>query len=233
MTFKAPLASVLLAAASVSTFAADSAPALATEQDKISYAIGADIGGSLKRMEAEVNLDKLTAGLRDALAGSKLQLSDEEIMASMQAFQTKAREKMMAQRAAATEKAAKAGVEFLEANKKKEGVVTLPSGLQYKVIKQGDGVKPKATDTVKTHYRGTLVDGKEFDSSYKRGEPAQFPVGGVIKGWTEALQLMPVGSKWQLVRPSDLAYGEQGAGADIPPNSVLVFEIELLEVSSN
>ncbi len=233
MTFKAPLASVLLAAASVSTFAADSAPALATEQDKISYAIGADIGGSLKRMEAEVNLDKLTAGLRDALAGSKLQLSDEEIMASMQAFQTKAREKMMAQRAAATEKAAKAGVEFLEANKKKEGVVTLPSGLQYKVIKQGDGVKPKATDTVKTHYRGTLVDGKEFDSSYKRGEPAQFPVGGVIKGWTEALQLMPVGSKWQLVIPSDLAYGEQGAGADIPPNSVLVFEIELLEVSSN
>lgn len=232
MTFKAPLASVLLAAASVSTFAADSAPALATEQDKISYAIGADIGGSLKRMEAEVNLDKLTAGLRDALAGSKLQLSDEEIMASMQAFQTKAREKMMAQRAAATEKAAKAGVEFLEANKKKEGVVTLPSGLQYKVIKQGDGVKPKATDTVKTHYRGTLVDGKEFDSSYKRGEPAQFPVGGVIKGWTEALQLMPVGSKWQLVIPSDLAYGEQGAGADIPPNSVLVFEIELLEVSS-
>ena len=233
MTFKAPLASVLLAAASVSTFAADSAPALATEQDKISYAIGADIGGSLKRMEAEVNLDKLTAGLCDALAGSKLQLSDEEIMASMQAFQTKAREKMMAQRAAATEKAAKAGVEFLEANKKKEGVVTLPSGLQYKVIKQGDGVKPKATDTVKTHYRGTLVDGKEFDSSYKRGEPAQFPVGGVIKGWTEALQLMPVGSKWQLVIPSDLAYGEQGAGADIPPNSVLVFEIELLEVSSN
>ena len=233
MTFKAPLASVLLAAASVSTFAADSAPALATEQDKISYAIGTDIGGSLKRMEADVNLDKLTAGLRDALAGSKLQLSDEEITASMQAFQTKAREKMMAQRAAATEKAAKAGVEFLEANKKKEGVVTLPSGLQYKVIKQGDGVKPKATDTVKTHYRGTLVDGKEFDSSYKRGEPAQFPVGGVIKGWTEALQLMPVGSKWQLVIPSDLAYGEQGAGADIPPNSVLVFEIELLEVSSN
>jgi FKBP-type peptidyl-prolyl cis-trans isomerase FklB len=232
MTFKAPLASVLLVASSVSAFAAESAPALATEQDKISYSIGADIGSSLKRMEADVNLDKLTAGLRDALAGSKLQLSEEEIAASMQAFQTKAREKMMAQRAAATEKAAKAGVEFLEANKKKEGVVTLPSGLQYTVIKQGDGVKPKATDTVKTHYRGTLVDGKEFDSSYKRGEPAQFPVNGVIKGWTEALQLMPVGSKWQLVIPSELAYGEQGAGADIPPNSVLVFDIELLEVSS-
>jgi FKBP-type peptidyl-prolyl cis-trans isomerase len=229
MTFKAPLASVLLLAASASTFAADST--LATEQDKISYAIGTDIGGSLKRMEADVNLDKLTAGLRDALAGSKLQLSEDEIMASMQAFQMKAQEKMMAKQKEAGEKAIKEGTAYLEANKAKEGVVVLPSGLQYKIIKQGDGVKPKLSDTVKTHYRGTFTDGTEFDSSYKRGEPAQFPVGGVIAGWTEALQLMPVGSKWQLVIPSDIAYGPQGRPG-IPPNSVLVFDIELLEVSS-
>jgi FKBP-type peptidyl-prolyl cis-trans isomerase FklB len=223
--------------ATTSAFAAEPAVSLQSDTDRVSYSIGTDIGTSLKKMGAEIDVDKLAAGLRDALAGSKLQLTPEEIATTMQTFQTKAREKMMAQHKDAGDKAVKEGADFLEANKKKDGVVVLPSGLQYKIIKQGDGVKPTASDTVKTHYRGTLVDGTEFDSSYKRNEPATFPVNcnasvnGVIKGWTEALQLMPVGSKWQLVIPSDLAYGPQGAGADIPPNAVLVFEIELLEVA--
>lgn len=128
------------------------------------------------------------------------------------------------------EKNTKEGEAFLEANKKKSGVITLPSGLQYKILKEGNGAKPTATQTVKCHYRGTLIDGKEFDSSYKRGEPTEFPVGGVIKGWTEALQLMPVGSKWELYIPSTLAYGERGAGQTIGPNAVLIFEIELLSI---
>jgi FKBP-type peptidyl-prolyl cis-trans isomerase FklB len=230
MTFKAYLASVMLVA-TTSAFAAEPAVSLQSDTDRVSYSIGTDIGTSLKKMGAEIDVDKLAAGLRDALTGSKLQLTPEEIATTMQTFQTKAREKVMAQRQEAASKAVKEGADFLEANKKKDGVVTLPSGLQYKVIKQGDGVKPTASDTVKTHYRGTLVDGTEFDSSYKRNEPATFPVNGVIKGWTEALRLMPVGSKWQLVIPANLAYGEQGAGADIPPNSVLVFDIELLEIA--
>ena len=136
----------------------------------------------------------------------------------------------MAKRKEAGAAGVKEGKGFLDANKKKEGVVTLPSGLQYKVLKAGTGAIPKATDTVKTHYRGTLVNGTEFDSSYKRNEPAEFPVGGVIKGWTEALQLMKAGSKWQLFIPSELAYGENGMGGDIPPNAVLTFDIELLEI---
>lgn len=233
MTFKASLASVMLVA-STSAFAAEPTVTLQSEQDRVCYAIGANVGSGigrqLKSMGTEVDVQKMVAGFKDALAGTKLQLTEEEITSTLQAFQTKAQEKMMAKQKEAGGKAVKEGADFLEANKKKEGIVVLPSGLQYKVIKQGDGVKPKATDTVKTHYRGTLIDGTEFDSSYKRNEPASFPVNGVIPGWTEALQLMPVGSKWQLVIPSNLAYGEQGAGADIPPNSVLVFEIELLEV---
>lgn len=233
MTFKASLASVMLVV-STSAFAAEPAVTLQSEQDRVCYAIGANVGSGigrqLKSMGTEVEVEKMVAGFKDALVGAKLQLTEEEITSTLHAFQTQAQEKMMAKQKEAGSKAIKEGADYLEANKKKEGVVVLPSGLQYKVIKQGDGVKPKATDTVKTHYRGTLIDGTEFDSSYKRNEPASFPVNGVIPGWTEALQLMPVGSKWQLVIPSNLAYGEQGAGADIPPNSVLVFEIELLEV---
>lgn len=227
MTFKASLASLLVA---TTTFAADSAPALSSEKDRVSYAIGTDIGNSLKRMEAEIDPAKLAAGLNDALGGGKLLLTEEEIASTMQAFQMKAREKMMAKRQADGEKLSKEGVEFLEANKKKEGVVVLPSGLQYKVIKMGEGVKPTTANSVVAHYRGTLINGKEFDSSYKRNEPATFPVTGVIPGWTEVLQLMPTGSKWQVYIPSALAYGEGGAGADIPPNSTLIFDIELIEV---
>jgi FKBP-type peptidyl-prolyl cis-trans isomerase FklB len=131
---------------------------------------------------------------------------------------------------AAGEASRKEGEAFLAANKTKEGVKTLPDGLQYKILKQGTGVQPTADDTVSVNYRGTLIDGKEFDSSYKRGEPATFPVGGVIKGWTEALQMMPVGSKWELYIPADLAYGDRGAGADIPPGATLIFEVELLSI---
>ena len=157
-------------------------------------------------------------------------MTDEEVRETLTALSAGLKEKGMAKRKEAGAASIKEGKEFLDANKKKEGVVTLPSGLQYKVIKAGTGAVPKATDTVKTHYRGTLISGTEFDSSYKRNEPAEFPVGGVIKGWTEALQLMKTGSKWQLYIPSELAYGENGAGADIPPNAVLTFDIELLEI---
>ena len=157
-------------------------------------------------------------------------MTDEEVRETLTALSVGLKEKAMAKRKEAGAASIKEGKEFLDANKKKEGVVTLPSGLQYKVIKAGTGAVPKATDTVKTHYRGTLISGTEFDSSYKRNEPAEFPVGGVIKGWTEALQLMKTGSKWQLYIPSELAYGENGAGADIPPNAVLTFDIELLEI---
>ena len=148
----------------------------------------------------------------------------------MTELQGQVRERMEAKRKQDTETNKKEGDTFLAANKAKPGVTTLPSGLQYKVLKEGTGPKPTPTDTVECNYRGTLIDGKEFDSSYKRGEPATFPVTGVIKGWTEALQLMPVGSKWQLVLPPDLAYGERGAGADIGPNATLVFEVELLSI---
>jgi FKBP-type peptidyl-prolyl cis-trans isomerase len=169
-------------------------------------------------------------GLKDELAGGKLLLTDDEAKAAIATVQKDAREKQEAKMKLAGEENKKQGEAFLAANKSKEGVVTLPSGLQYKIEKQGDGPKPLATDTVECNYRGTLIDGKEFDSSYKRGTPASFPVGGVIKGWTEILQLMPVGSKYQVFIPAELAYGARGAGADIGPNSTLIFEVELLSI---
>jgi len=151
----------------------------------------------------------------------------------MTTFRAEMMKKQQAKATEASDTNKQVGQKFLAANKAKEGVVTLPSGLQYKIIKQGDGPKPTASDTVVTNYRGTLIDGTEFDSSYKRGEPATFPVGQVIKGWTEALQLMPVGSKWQLYIPSDLAYGERSPGGEIGPNSTLIFDIELLSIQDN
>ena len=161
--------------------------------------------------------------MRDALSGAKPLLSDEEARASLTALASEVHAKMES-------KHRKAGGEYLAANKGKEGVVELPSGLQYKVLKEGSGAKPGLTDRVVCNYRGTLIDGTEFDSSYKRGEPATFAVNQVIKGWTEALQLMPVGSKWQLVLPADLAYGSQQMGQEIAPGSTLVFEVELLSI---
>jgi len=207
-------------------------PALTTQKDKISYAIGMNIGTNLHRQSVEVDPKVLQQGLEDALAGGKTLLSEDEARATLAQFQNEMRQKQQEkmQQAGAANK--KEGEEFLAANKAKDGVVTLPSGLQYKVETTGTGPKPTASDSVVCNYRGTLIDGKEFDSSYKRGQPATFPVAGVIKGWTEALQLMPVGSKWQLFVPSELAYGERGSGPDIGPNATLIFEVELLSIQS-
>jgi FKBP-type peptidyl-prolyl cis-trans isomerase FklB len=203
---------------------------LTTAKDKTSYAIGMNIGKSLHRDSVDVDTAILAQGIKDALAGTKPLLTDQEAQAVMTTLQNDVRAKQQLQRQQAVDTNKKAGETFLAANKAKEGVVTLPSGLQYKILKQGDGPKPDVSDTVVCNYRGTLLDGTEFDSSYKRGQPATFPVGRVIKGWTEALQLMPVGSKWQLFIPADLAYGERGAGGPIGPDATLVFEVELLSI---
>ncbi len=204
---------------------------LKTQKDKASYAIGMNIGKNLKRDSVEIDPVVLSRALRDVLAGNKLLLTDEEAKAALTALQVEVRAKEEAKTKAAAIENKKTGDAFLAANKTKEGVVTLPSGLQYKIIKAGTGPKPTAEDTVLCHYRGTLVDNTEFDSSYKRGEPLKIPVGGVIKGWTEAIQLMPVGSKWQLYIPSNLAYGDRGApGSPIGPNSTLIFDVELISI---
>jgi FKBP-type peptidyl-prolyl cis-trans isomerase FklB len=204
---------------------------LKTQKEKASYALGMKIGGDLRKQGVNTSVDPaLTArGLKDALAGSKALLSDDEEKAALMQLQTDVRAKQQATQRAASAPARKEGEAFLAANKGKEGVVTLPSGLQYKILTAGTGPKPTASDTVTCNYRGTLIDGTEFDSSYKRGQPASFPVGGVIKGWTEALQLMPVGSKWQLFIPTDLAYGDPGRPG-IPPGATLVFEVEVLSI---
>jgi FKBP-type peptidyl-prolyl cis-trans isomerase len=207
-----------------------SAPVLKTQEDKVSYAIGISIARSLKRDSLDVEPAILMRGLKDELAGGSLLMTDDEAKAAIATVQKEAREKQETKMKIAGEENKKQGEAFLAANKSKEGVVALPSGLQYKIEKQGDGPKPLATDTVECNYRGTLIDGKEFDSSYKRGTPASFPVGGVIKGWTEILQLMPVGSKYQVFIPAELAYGARGAGADIGPNSTLIFDVELLSI---
>ena len=201
-----------------------------TQKEKISYSLGVNIGKNMKMQGLEVDQDFVAQGLKDAFGKAGTAMSDSEMEATMNKFQQQMMAKMQAKQKIDGEKNKKDGEAFLAANKKKDGVVTLPSGLQYKVIKMGDGPKPTSQQTVKCNYRGTLIDGKEFDSSYKRGEPAEFPVGGVIKGWTEALQLMPVGSKWELYIPSNLAYGENGAGQMIGPDAALIFEIELISV---
>jgi FKBP-type peptidyl-prolyl cis-trans isomerase FklB len=203
---------------------------LQTPKDKLSYAIGMNFGASLRKQSVEVDTNILVRGLKDSLAGGKTLLTEDEsraVVAELQAEMRKKQEEKMAQ---AGEANLKEGQEFLAANKSKEGVVTLPSGLQYKILQAGTGPKPTTSDSVVCNYRGTLIDGKEFDSSYKRGQPATFPVSGVIKGWTEALQLMPVGSKWQLFVPAELAYGARGAGPGIGPNSTLIFEVELISI---
>jgi FKBP-type peptidyl-prolyl cis-trans isomerase len=190
-----------------------------------------NVGGGRHRQGVAVDPALVSRGIKDALAGGKTALTEDEAKAVLMKLQNEMRDKMQAKAQEAGAANKKEGDAFLAANKTKEGVVTLPSGLQYKILKEGTGPKPAATDTVSCNYRGTLISGKEFDSSYKRNEPTSFPVGGVIKGWTEALQLMPVGSKWQLFIPPDLAYGERGAGADIGPGATLIFEVELLSIA--
>jgi FKBP-type peptidyl-prolyl cis-trans isomerase FklB len=206
-------------------FAQEKSPPLKDQKDKVSYSIGLNIGSNLGRQNVEINPEALTAGVKDAIAG-KPQLTQDQIKEVMTAFEKDMQQKQKA----AGEKSAAEGKTFLEENKKKEGVKTTASGLQYKVIKEGTGAQPKATDTVTVNYRGTLIDGKEFDSSYKRGQPATFPLSGVIKGWTEGLQLMKTGSKYQLFVAPDLAYGDRTVGPDLSPNSTLIFEVELLDV---
>jgi FKBP-type peptidyl-prolyl cis-trans isomerase len=204
--------------------------ALKTQKDKVSYAIGVNIGKSLHKDAVDVDPAIFIRGMKDALAGGKLLLTDEDMKGTLDILQAQLRKRQeeLTQEAADANK--KAGDAFLAENKAKPGVVALPSGLQYKVVTEGTGPKPAATDSVVCNYRGTLLNGTEFDSSYKRGQPATFPVNGVIKGWTEALQLMPVGSKWQLFVPPDLAYGSRGVGSDIGPEATLVFEVELISI---
>jgi FKBP-type peptidyl-prolyl cis-trans isomerase len=203
---------------------------LKTPKDKASYAIGMNIGKGLHKDSVDVDPAILLRGLKDGMAGGKTLLTDDEAKSAMVAIQADLRKKQEAKMAIAGDANKKEGDEFLAQNKTKEGVVTLPSGLQYKILKEGTGPKPSASDSVVCNYKGTLIDNTEFDSSYKRGQPATFPVGQVIKGWTEVLQLMPVGSKWQVFVPSDLAYGPRAPGGTIGPNAALIFEIELLSI---
>jgi FKBP-type peptidyl-prolyl cis-trans isomerase FklB len=203
---------------------------LNTPKDKLSYSIGMNIGKSLKRDNVDVDPAILLRGIKDVLGGGNLLVNDQEAQSILTNLQTDLRKKQDQEMQQVAETNKKEGDAFLAANKIKDGVVALPSGLQYKILQEGTGPKPTAADTVTVNYRGTLVNGTEFDSSYKRGQPASFPVGGIIKGWTEALLLMPVGSKWQLFIPADLAYGPRQAGPTIGPNSTLVFEVELLSI---
>jgi FKBP-type peptidyl-prolyl cis-trans isomerase len=224
-TMMAALAAGLVAA---NLSAAESKPTdkaeLSNPKNKASYVIGINIGKGMKTQGVDIDTDMLMKGLKDGLAGTPA-LTDQEMQEAMMNLQ----KDMQAKVAELGVKSKKEGEDYLAANKSKEGVKATASGLQYKVIKEGKGPKPKSTDTVKVHYRGTLLDGTEFDSSYKRGEPVEFPLDGVIKGWTEGLQLMTVGSKYQLFIPANLAYGEPG-NRGIPPNSTLIFEVELLDI---
>ena len=223
------MAMCVAVALSGAAFAADT-PELKTDKEKISYSIGMDIGGNLKRGSLEVDPDLLAKGLKDSYGGGKTILTEDEARKTIADFQKTLMAKQAETMQKLSEKNKADGEKFLAENGKKEGVKTLPSGLQYKEIAPGTGKSPKTTDTVTTHYKGTLIDGTEFDSSYKRGEPVSFPVSGVIAGWTEALQVMKEGAKWQLFVPPNLAYGERGAGREIGPNATLIFEVELISI---
>ncbi len=208
----------------------DTAGVLKSNKDKVSYVIGTDIGKSLIHIKDEINFDILTKGINDQFHGKTLLVPQKEARTVMTEFSMKMKMKKAEQNRLAGEKNLEEGKIFLEKNKKEKGIVTTESGLQYLVLKQGKGPKPTKTDKVQVHYKGTTIDGTEFDSSYKRGKPTSFPVTGVIKGWTEALLLMNVGSKYKLFIPSELAYGQRGAGPKIGPNAVLIFEVELLDI---
>lgn len=232
---KSTLLLPLLTLALVSSIRAqDAKPAAAAPdpalKDKVSYFIGTQIGQDFKRNGIELNLELFTQAIQDSLEGKQSKYTDKDLEAAMEQFQTQ----MLAKQRAAADAAAGAntteGEKFLAENGKRDGVTTTASGLQYEVVQKADGAKPKASDTVTVHYRGTLLNGKEFDSSYSRNEPTSFPLSGVIPGWTEGLQLMNVGSKFKFFIPSKLAYGERGAGQDIGPNATLVFEVELISI---
>ncbi len=217
------------------TFAAEKGKApqeqLKSPAAKLSYALGLEIGSSLKRMQADINLADFVRGLEDMVKGRDLLLTPQQAAGVRKDFFKKMRAAQVRKSKALADKNRKEEDAFLARNKKKKGVITTASGLQYIVLRQGKGSNPKATDRVTVNYRGSLINGTVFDSSYKRGRPATFPVKGVIPGWTEALQLMKVGGKYRLFIPSDLAYGKQGAGSLIGPNSLLIFEVELLAIN--
>jgi len=232
-----PSASPAASASPSASASAESNQSLKDEKDKLSYSVGVDIGRTIQRLNVDLSQGPLTQGILDVLSSHPMALSDDELQQRLQAFQQKLAQKQeeaLAQKQqemkSSAEKNKAEGKKFLDENAKKDGVTTLPDGLQYKVVKQGTGEKPKPTDVVEVNYRGTFIDGKEFDSSEKNGGPVSFPVNEVIKGWSEALTLMPIGSKWQLFIPSDLAYGDEGEGDDIQPGSTLVFDVELLGV---
>src|SRR5438132_6938314 len=210
---------------SLPVFGQEKSPQLKDQKDKVSYSIGLNIGFNLGRQNVQVNPDLRAAGIKDAIAG-KPQMNADQVKEVMATFEKDMQQKQKA----AGEKNASEGAKFLEENKKKEGVKATASGMQYKAIKEGTGPQPKETDTVSVNYRGTLIDGTEFDSSYKRGQPATFPLNGVIKGWTEGLQLMKTGSKYQLFVPASLAYGERAVSPELGANATLIFEVELLEI---
>jgi FKBP-type peptidyl-prolyl cis-trans isomerase FklB len=212
---------------------AEETPVLKTQKEKVSYGFGVEVAKNFKQQGIEVDTELFIKGFQDGLSGGKILMSDDEITKTKAAVQSELwqkRTQLMRARAKNAEENSKEGELFLAGNRMKEGVVILASGLQYKILKDGGGRKPKEADTVECHYRGTFIDGSEFDSSYKKGKPTTFKVAGVIPGWKEALQLMPVGSKWQLFIPPQLAYGAVGAGRDIGPNATLIFEVELLAI---
>jgi len=214
---------------SLGAVASDSVKTLESENDKVSYAFGLVLGKRMTQDMPDLNVDVFAQAIKDAFSGDKALLTDNQVSETLTAFQRNLQQKQMEEIQKLSEENKKAGEAFLAENKNKEGVVTLESGLQYKVLKEGKGPQPGPNDVVKVHYTGTLINGKVFDSSVERGEPVSFPVNGVIAGWTEALQLMPQGSKWQLFIPSDLAYGVNG-NRTIGPNETLLFEVELLDV---
>ena len=224
---KAIVTAVVAISTALTVFAEDKPPQLKDLKDKVSYSIGLNVGFNMRRQNVDLNQDAFNAGMKDALSGRKPLLTEQEVRETMMAFE----KDMQDQRTQTAQRNAGEAQKFLADNKGKEGVKTTASGLQYKVLNEGNGAQPKSSDTVTVNYRGTLTDGTEFDSSYKRNQPATFPVAGVIKGWAEALQMMKVGSKYQLFIPPDLGYGQNGQGS-IPPNAVLVFEVELLDVKS-
>ena len=219
--------------ATSTVFAASSQASMTpkTQQDQLSYTIGVDLGKNLKSQNLSINADMLAEGVKDALAGSKLKLTDTQMKTALQNFQQKMAKKQQEEFKQVSEDNAKAGADFLAKNKKEKGVVVLPNGLQYKVVKAGNGTPPKANDSVTVDYEGKLVNGQVFDSTYKRGKPATFKVSQVISGWLQALKMMKPGAEWMLYIPSDLAYGKQGVGGPIGPNETLIFKVHLISVN--